>query len=585
MGRIQEIDSEGFLKEVERQLAKEVNKQYELEHSSERREVEQRRTRRRKKRRNKKILLFILLVSVLTAIGLGGFLLYRDSLVYKICRVEVGGVVTPMDFLKKVDETAYFTKESEPFDTSIIGTYQIKIKTGIITVSSTLYVQDTIAPILEVKNVSMRLGETCSVEDFVVKLEDKTKTQVSFLNTPDFSKLGKQSIEIIAKDLGGNTTSKRVELWITPVISPIYVELGSELPDISELVAEHVQATYVSDPLLVDCNVLGEYEVTVEVEGTEYVVQLIVRDTLAPSLELQSVTGYSMIEKKPEDFVISCEDLTSVSISYKELPNFQQVGEQKVSIVATDESGNQIQKETTLILKADEEPPVFTEAKDFIVYLGETVSYKSKVLVTDNCEEGLNLSVDASAVDIKKEGKYSVIYTATDLAGNSTSKTLTVTVKEYRADEEALYERVNAILDNILTDTMTQKEKCQTIYNYIRSIVSYISYSDKSDWVNAAMEGLNKGKGDCFVYFSLSKAMLTCAGIPNLDIERIREGDSMHFWNLVDLDDGHGWYHFDTTPRKDKTVIFLWDDAKLKKYSDKNNNSHNYDRTKYPKIN
>ena len=204
---------------------------------------------------------------------------------------------------------------------------------------------------------------------------------------------------------------------------------------------------------------------------------------------------------------------------------------------------------------------------------------------TDNCMEGLTIDVDASAVDLKKEGRYSVIYTATDMAGNSTSKKLTVTVKEYRADEDALYEKVNAILDKILTDDMTEREKCQKIYNYIRGKVSYISYSDKSDWVNAAMEGLNKGKGDCFVYFSLSKAMLTCAGFPNLDIERIRVGDSMHFWNLVDLGDGHGWYHFDTTPRKDKTVIFLWDDTKLKNYSDKNNGSHNYDRAKYPKIN
>ena len=575
----------GFIKEVEQQLAKEVNEQLRNENKNKNRSQESiRRKRRRRKRRQRRILLSILFISIIIFIVVG-FFLYRDSLVYKVCRVEVGGVVTPMDFLKKVDENAYFTEKSEPFDTTKLGEYKIKIKTGIFTVSSTLYVQDTIAPTLEVKNSSITLGETCRMEDFVVKLEDKIDTKLSFRQAPDFSKIGKQQLELIATDLAGNTTSKTVELWITPVLSPIYVELGSEAPAISSFVVEGVQANYVSDPSIVDVNTLGKYMVAVEVEQEQYMIEVIVRDTISPSLEVQSVTGYSILEKKPEEFVVSCADLTNTTITYKETPDFQQVGEQKVIIVATDESGNQTEKETTLIQIADEEAPVFSKAKDFIVYLGETVSYKSKVTVTDNCMEGLTINVDASAVDLKKEGMYPVTYTATDMAGNATSKKLTVTVKEYRADEDALYEKVNAILDKILTDDMTEREKCQKIYNYIRGKVSYVSYSDKSDWVNGAMEGLNKGKGDCFVYFSLSKAMLTCAGIPNLDIERIRVGDSMHFWNLVDLGDGHGWYHFDTTPRKDKTVIFLWDDKKLKTYSDKNKGSHNYDRTKYPKIN
>ena len=583
MPKTQEIDGTDFIKEIEKKLAKEVNEQYELENPNLKREVTRNRRKKKRRRRNK-ILTVILFVSFV-AMLLIGFFLYRDSLVYKVCRVEVGGTVTPMDFLKKVDENAYFTKKSESFDTNKLGEYKIQIKTGIFTVNSTLYVQDTKAPMLEVKNISMTLGEICTIEDFVVKLEDSTKVQLSFAQMPDFSKIGKQQLEIIAKDLGDNITTQVVQLWITPVISPVYVELGSEVPDISELVVAGVQGTYVSDPSIIDVSTLGEYAVVVKVEEEEYDVQIIVQDTTPPLLEVQSVTEYAILEKKPEDFIVSYDDLTNVTITYKEKPDFEYIGEQKVIIVATDESGNQTEKETTLIQIADEEFPVFSKAKDFIVYLGETVSYKSKVTVTDNCEEGLDLKIDASAVDLKKEGKYPVVYTATDMAGNSVTKTLTVTVKEYQTGEEQLYEKVNTILAKLLTDDMTEREKCQKIYNYIRGKVSYISYSDKSDWVNAAMEGLNKGKGDCFVYFSLSKAMLTCAGIPNLDIERIRVGDSMHFWNLVDLGDGHGWYHFDATPRKDKTVIFLWDDAKLKDYSDRNSGSHNYDRTKYPKIN
>jgi hypothetical protein len=68
-----------------------------------------------------------------------------------------------------------------------------------------------------------------------------------------------------------------------------------------------------------------------------------------------------------------------------------------------------------------------------------------------------------------------------------------------------------------------------------------------------------------------------------MDIERIPEGDSMHYWNLIDI--GDGWYHFDTTRRADGTTFFYWTDAQIKEYSDAHNGTHNYDRSKYPTIN
>ena len=205
--------------------------------------------------------------------------------------------------------------------------------------------------------------------------------------------------------------------------------------------------------------------------------------------------------------------------------------------------------------------------------------------MTDNCPADVTIKVDASGVDLKTEGKYPVVYTATDLAGNSSEITLTITVKVYRADEEELNQKIDAIFEKIFKPDMTNRQRCQAIYDYIRMHVGYTSYSEKGDYIKAAMEGLNKGKGDCYVFFALSKAMLDRAGFPNLDIERIRVGDSMHFWNLVDIGDGHGWYHFDTTPRVDGPYIFLWNDEKMWEYSDSHKGSHNYDKSLYPEIN
>ena len=70
--------------------------------------------------------------------------------------------------------------------------------------------------------------------------------------------------------------------------------------------------------------------------------------------------------------------------------------------------------------------------------------------------------------------------------------------------------------------------------------------------------------------------------ILNMDIEKI-PAKTVHYWNLVDI--GDGWYHFDTTPRKDRPEIFMWTDEVLMEYSAKHNKSHNYDKSKYPEIN
>ncbi len=120
------------------------------------------------------------------------------------------------------------------------------------------------------------------------------------------------------------------------------------------------------------------------------------------------------------------------------------------------------------------------------------------------------------------------------------------------------------------------------IYNYIRRNVGYINHSEKGDWVRAAYEGLAKRQGDCYVYACTAKALLTRAGIKNMDIAKIPTRRE-HYWNLVDV--GDGWYHFDTTPRTDHTVFFLWTDADLMAYSAQHYNCHNYDRTLYPEIN
>jgi len=294
---------------------------------------------------------------------------------------------------------------------------------------------------------------------------------------------------------------------------------------------------------------------------------------------------FTLCERKAEDFVTECTDATEVTYSFETEPDLTKVGTQTVTIIGTDAGGNKYSAQAQLTLAEDTEAPTIKGEANVLVYVGDSVSYKAQVKAQDNCPEGLNLEVDASAVNLNEAGTYSVIYTATDCAGNAATFTMNLTVHERQYTLEEANALADKILGKIITDDMTLYDKALAIFNYVKGHIGYVSYSEKGDYVKSAYEGLMSGKGDCYNYASASKLLLDRAGIPNMDIERIPSGNSMHYWNLVDIGDGHGWYHFDTTPRKDRPTIFLWNDAQIKEYSDKHNNCHNYDRELYPVIN
>lgn len=223
-----------------------------------------------------------------------------------------------------------------------------------------------------------------------------------------------------------------------------------------------------------------------------------------------------------------------------------------------DDSNAESEYDSSNESKVDTEAPVIHGAKDIVTVIGREVSYRSGVTVTDDTDENVTLKIDSSAVDLNTAGVYTVIYSAVDKSGNETVVSVTVTVNETSdkgddpdPDEDAklvvtqkmLNGVIEEIFDAILTPEMSKYEQAQAIFTYVNNNITYVATSDKTDWVRGAYLGLTRGKGDCYNYWAASKALLTAAGIDNLDLER-EGGDSLHFWNLVNV--GDGWYHFDT---------------------------------------
>jgi len=230
---------------------------------------------------------------------------------------------------------------------------------------------------------------------------------------------------------------------------------------------------------------------------------------------------------------------------------------------------------------------VITGVADKFLYVGDTISYMSGVTVTDNMDTEPTLDVDRSKVDLSVPGEYTVIYTATDSAGNTTKLESKVTVlekKENYVSYETIYQEVDAILAQIIEEDMTLQKKVWAVYVWIRSNCSYVNHSEKDDWMQAAYLMMTEGKGDCFNYYALCKLMLDRLEIPNMDVRKVKnyEGDSDHYWSLVSLDGGNTWYHVDTTPRTDPASFCLVTDKFMDDYSATHGKCFNRDKSLYP---
>lgn len=532
-------------------------------------------------RHTKRIWMVLICLVALTLFGVGGWF-YVDGLAYKIVHVEAGIVVSASDFFKKADERAIFTQDSESFDTTVPGEYQVKVKSGLFTHECTLIIEDTIAPTAEAVHVDQQTGEAFGAEAFVTNIQDATPVTVSYVTEPDFYQAGPQTVQVILTDRGGNWTIVEAELFLVHVERHVTVEAGGGAPDIGSFVIAAREAAFVTPIGKIDYNSVGDYEILLNVDGEQYSSILHVVDTVPPQLEVHDIEGYVDAPRKAEDFVTETQDVTEVTIAFRQEPDLSKAGSQEVEIVATDAGGNETSKTALLTLEEDTEPPVIHGAADLVCFIGEGVSYRKNVAVTDNCPEGVTLEVDSSQVNQGEEGVYPVTYTARDVAGNTTTVTVNVTVRlrTYTLDDVNVY--ADAVLASITTPDMSLRDKAWAIYSYVRSHVAYTNHSDKGDWIKAAYEGLATGKGDCYVYACTSKALLTRAGIPNIDIKKIPTR-SEHYWNLVDV--GDGWYHFDTTPRRpDLSIIFLWTDEEIMAYSAIHSNAFNYDRTLYTDI-
>ena len=239
---------------------------------------------------------------------------------------------------------------------------------------------------------------------------------------------------------------------------------------------------------------------------------------------------------------------------------------------------------------ADTTAPRIMGVNKLSMFLGSTVAYRSGILLTDDTDPAPKLTVDSSQVNLSTPGTYPVIYTATDSAGNESSVETTITVvkaPDSYVEESVILEKADKILARILTEDMTLEQKVNTIYDYIESHHYYVAKFDKSDYMQAAYLMMTENRGDCFGYYALARLFFERLGIPNLTVTRTPNEvrPSNHWWNMVSLDGGETWYHYDSTPHlTHPTRTCLITDAALEEFNQLMPNYYYFDQDSFPKT-
>ncbi len=361
------------------------------------------------------------------------------------------------------------------------------------------------------------------------------------------------------------------------IVRNVTIETGSAI-SLDDFFNEPIDGSYfVTDVSLIDTSHPGTYGITLHAGRFDTESVLNVVDTTAPTGTAVPQTIYAGRLPDVYECVTDIYDLSDVSVSYyEENPDVSVGGDHLVPVQLMDNSGNVGVIHVPFTIIDDHTAPVIEGAEDKEYFIGDSIMYREGVTVTDDYDPDPVLTIDTSAVDPDTDGVYPVIYTAEDEVGNISTVTVEITMRtmpEGYVDPEIVYGLAQEVLDEITEPEMTDVEKAFRIFNWARWNIHYVGYSTKTDWTAGAYEGFTTLQGDCFTYYACCKALLDVAGIENCCVERYPATNSMHFWNLVNLD---GWYHCDASPSFEHSGFWFM------RTDDELDYSHQFDDTDLP---
>ncbi|MBR4914648.1 MAG: hypothetical protein IKZ42_05160 [Clostridiales bacterium] len=325
---------------------------------------------------------------------------------------------------------------------------------------------------------------------------------------------------------------------------------------------------------------------TIRMYGVNFPCVLEIVDTTPPTAEAVPHEMFSIDAIPPvEECVKNVYDLNDVTVKWKEVPDISGGGNIIAKASVTDSSGNETIVDVPFQVTKDSIAPVIEGTKDIEAFVGDAITYRSEVTVTDDLDPNPRLEIDTSKVNLKEAGTYEVVYRATDFTGNTTEVTIKLKLekkpKTY-VDPSTVENEAKKILNKITKPGMSDMEKALQITWWVRYNINYVQRADNSSWTRAAYDGLVKRQGNCYNFAMTAKALFDAAGIENMIITREPFIYHGHYWNYINIDGE--WYHCDSTPRKKyNSYFFMYTTKELKNFWHNGWNGYNFKEEKYPK--
>ncbi len=251
-----------------------------------------------------------------------------------------------------------------------------------------------------------------------------------------------------------------------PRFHDVFLELGADHVTVDQFLTIYGDAdaaAFVTDLQSIDWKTVGTTQVTLKHGLKQETVALTIRDSLAPRVEfLEQLTEAIGYDPKPEDFVISAQDASSVTLSFKTPPETPaDYSDVTVTVVVTDAYGNAVERQCILS---------YSWLRSHVtVELGQLLD-KASVLMDSQKDGHLVEQEDLDAINAAGVGKYTI----TSQSGGKTA-TCVITVQDTKAPVVTVVE-----LQRYQGDTAKAEEFVQSAEDPSGTVT--IRFAREPDW-------------------------------------------------------------------------------------------------------
>lgn len=317
---------------------------------------------------------------------------------------------------------------------------------------------DKEAPVIESNKVEVLYGTKLDKSIFAISDNRDSQDAIEVdINSKSYDayQLGTYNVEVTATDMFSNTTTKTVQVEVVdrtaPVITTVSKSNGYVIDvdvNASNDIKKYIKATdnvdgdvtpFIEASQKLDTSKLGsqtiDFSVTDNVGNTtKETYEFFVSDKVAPKINLksQSVTiDYGSQFNYNDYFTVSDNfDKKVADVKVESNVNTKKIETSKVKITAVDSSGNKTENSFTVKVADISAPKISLSKSKVEITQGKSINLKNYLnSATDNKDGNITSKVKISgSVNTNKAGTYTITYSVSDEAGNSTSQSLRVTV-------------------------------------------------------------------------------------------------------------------------------------------------------------